>query len=146
MPEAWSLSLTAPPKTKNKFPKSRRLLRHADFDRVYKKGRRHFATHMTFFYLRGEPKDGEQPSSQMRIGFTVRRVLGGAVQRNRMKRRLREAVRLQSLQPQGAVDVVINPKPSLLTADFAELQAEVAKAFQAIQKSLSQESGRKPTQ
>lgn len=138
--------MTAPQNTKKKFPKGRRLLRHADFDRVYKKGRRHFATHMTIFYLRREPEQAEQTSSHMRIGFTVRKVLGGAVERNRMKRRLREAVRLQPMPPNGAVDVVINPKPSLLVADFGELQSEVAKAFQAIQKSLLQESGHKATQ
>ena len=65
-----------------------RLLRHADFERVYKQGRRHFATHMTVFYLRRAEGQG------LRVGFTVGRVLGGAVERNRMKRRLREAARL----------------------------------------------------
>jgi ribonuclease P protein component len=128
----------APQNAKKKFPKSRRSLRHADFDRVYKKGRRHFATHMTVFYLRREsdslPAGGD---SSFRVGFTVRKVLGGAVQRNRMKRRLREAVRLQETQPPSGMDVVINPKASLLTADFEELKAEVAKAFHMMQKSLS---------
>jgi ribonuclease P protein component len=133
--------LIAPQNAKKKFPKSRRLLRHADFDRVYKKGRRHFATHMTVFYLRRESDEQQVVTSQLRIGFTVRKVLGGAVQRNRMKRRLREAVRLQAIQPQVGVDVVINPKASLLTADFAELKGEIAKAFQVIQNSLSQETG-----
>ena len=131
--------MIAPQNAKNKFPKGRRLLRHADFERVYKKGRRHFATHMTVFYLRREAV--EQPASQLRIGFTVRKVLGGAVQRNRMKRRLREAVRLQAVHPVAAVDVVINPKASLLKADFEELKSEIAKAFQVIQKSLLQETG-----
>lgn len=139
------MSNTAPQNANHKFPKSRRLLRHADFDRVYKKGRRHFATHMTVFYLRREAGP-EDASSQMRIGFTVRRVLGGAVQRNRMKRRLREAVRQQPAQLPTGVDVVINPKASLLTAGFDELKAEVAKAFQVIEKTLSQESGRKQVQ
>jgi ribonuclease P protein component len=129
--------LIAPQNAKKKFPKSRRLLRHADFDRVYKKGRRHFATHMTVFYLRRETDEPQADPSQLRIGFTVRKVLGGAVQRNRMKRRLREAVRLQAIQPPAGVDVVINPKASLSTADFAELKEEIAKAFQAIQKSFS---------
>jgi ribonuclease P protein component len=131
----------APQNAKKKFPKGRRLLRHADFDRVYKKGRRHFATHMTVFYLRREADEHQAVPSQLRIGFTVRKVLGGAVQRNRMKRRLREAVRLQAIQPPAGVDVVINPKASLLTADFAELKGEIAKAFQVIQNSLSQETG-----
>jgi ribonuclease P protein component len=147
-PEARSLEsgVAAPQNTKQKFSKSRRLLRHVDFDRVYKKGRRHFATHMTVFYLRRETDEQQAGPSQLRIGFTVRKVLGGAVERNRMKRRLREAVRLQPMLPESAVDIVINPKASLLTADFAELHAEVANAFQVIQKSLLQESGRKPTQ
>jgi ribonuclease P protein component len=133
----------APQNAKKKFPKGRRLLRHADFDRVYKKGRRHFATHMTVFYLRREADEQQVVPSQLRIGFTVRKVLGGAVQRNRMKRRLREAVRLQAIQPAAGVDVVINPKASLLTADFAELKGEIAKAFQVIKNSLSQETGQR---
>lgn len=122
-----------PPQNASKrFPKSRRLLRHSDFEKVYKSGRRHFAAHMTVFYL---PRLEEQPAQGLRIGFTVGRVLGGAVQRNRIKRRLREAVRL-TMQPNLAADVVINPKKSLLTADFLELQKEVAKAFQVIEKAL----------
>jgi ribonuclease P protein component len=123
----------APQKTKRKFPKKRRLLRHADFERVYKQGRRHFATHMTLFYLRRDNDlgDGQQG---LRVGFTVGRVLGGSVQRNRMKRRLREAVRLSGFPPEVSADIVINPKRSLLGADFAEVRNEVARAFQVIEK------------
>ncbi len=113
-----------------RFPHSARLLRHADFERVYKQGRRHFAAHMTVFYLRRQEGEG------LRVGFTVGRVLGGAVERNRMKRRLREAVRLQRLVVITPVDVVINPKKSLRTADFADLMSEMSRAFEVIQKSL----------
>ena len=137
------MSDTAPQNAKQQFPKGRRLLRHADFDRVYKNGRRHFAKHMTVFYLR-RPSEQQQgtSSSRFRIGFTVRKVLGGAVERNRMKRRLREAVRLQPMQPQAEVDIVINPKASLLTAEFRELKLEMAQAFQVIERSLSREAAR----
>ena len=113
------------------FPRSLRLLRHADFERVYKQGRRHFAAHMTVFYLRRDLGEG------LRIGFTVGRVLGGAVNRNRMKRRLREAVRLQRPANCGPLDVVINPKKSLLAADFSDIQKEIARAFEVIQKSAN---------
>ena len=58
----------------------------------------------------------------VRVGFTVGKVLGGAVVRNRMKRRLREAVRLHGMIP-AAMDVVINPKKSLLTAEFVGFAA-----------------------
>src|ERR1700747_2737379 len=67
-----------------------RLLKHADFDRVYKQGRRHFSSHMTVFYLR---QTEGMTEGMARTGFTVGRVLGGAVQRNRIKRRMRDAVR-----------------------------------------------------
>jgi ribonuclease P protein component len=107
-------------------------LRHADFEHVYKQGKRHFATHMTVFYLLRV--EGAGPASGIRIGFTVGRALGGAVDRNRMKRRLREAVRLQESVPNVAVDVVINPKKSLRTTEFTNLQNEVRRAFVVIGK------------
>ena len=126
--------------TKNRFPKSQRLLKHADFERVYKQGRRHFAAHMTVFYW-ARP-DETTGAHGLRIGFTVSKALGGAVQRNRMRRRLREAVRLHGMNPEVGADVVINPKRSLLTADFSELRNEVAKAFVSIEKALKKENPR----
>ena len=138
---------------KSAFPRSARLLRHADFERVYKQGRRHFSASLTVFYWQ-RPKGGDgakaPAASGLRIGFTVGRALGGAVQRNRMKRRLREAVRL-TLPPAGVnadvmdvdvvdVDVVINPKKSLLTVDFAAMVNEVSRAFVVIEKASTQYS------
>jgi ribonuclease P protein component len=111
-----------------------RLLRHSDFERVYKKGRRHFAAHMTVFYLLREQGEG------LRIGFTVGRVLGGAVERNRMKRRLRESVRLRWPEVRLPVDVVVNPKKSVLKLEFAELENEIARAFEVIQKSVAKKT------
>lgn len=112
------------------FPKSAHLLKHADFDRVYREGKRHFSRPMTFFFLRRSMDSQDGP----RVGFTVGRVLGGAVERNRMRRRLREAVRLELAALNAPVDVVINPKKSVLTAEFADLVNEVSRAFQVIQK------------
>ena len=113
-----------------RFPRSARLIRRGDFERVYKQGRRHFAAHMTVFYLQRAEGRG------LRVGFTVGRMLGGAVERNRMKRRLREAVRLHGRADGAAVDVVINPKKSLLNAEFAELRNEINRAFEVIGKSV----------
>ena len=75
--------------------------------------------------------------SGLRIGFTVSRALGGAVQRNRMKRRLRQAVRLTWVTAGPDADVVINPKKSLLTTDFAAVVNEVGRAFVVIQEKLA---------
>jgi ribonuclease P protein component len=102
-------------------------------------GRRHFSTSMTVFYLQRTDVDPVTvaafgPAAGFRVGFTVSRTLGGAVQRNRMRRRLREAVRLCRPASECAVDIVINPKKAVLTTEFTALQAEITRAFAVIQK------------
>ena len=116
------------------FPRAARLLKHSDFDRVYKQGRRYFSSHMTVFYLR-QAMDAS-PDGKARIGFTVGKVLGGAVERNRIKRRLREAVRLRYSILTGLVDVVINPKKSVLTVGFPVVLEEVGRALDSIAKKM----------
>jgi len=133
---------------KGSFPKAVHLLKHSEFERVYQQGRRHFSGNMTVFYLRnaneaatGPNGAGKRPScvgagySSVRVGFTVSKALGGSVERNRMRRRTREAVRhhLQMLQVASvAVDMVINPKKSLLAADFSQISGEIERAFRVI--------------
>jgi ribonuclease P protein component len=119
----------APPQC---FPRAVRLLKHSDFERVYKQGKRHFSPHFAVYYLRRENGAGA------RIGFTVGKVLGGAVQRNRMKRRLRETVRRQiSLLGGVAADVVIHPKKTVLTMEFKTLLEEVGRAFEVVLRKIS---------
>ena len=120
-------------KTGTTFPASARLLKHSDFERVYKQGRRHFSPHMTVFYL-------AQTKGSVRIGFTVGRALGGAVERNRIKRRLREAVRLWRSAVKQPLDIVINPKKSVLTLEFAVILEEIGRAFEVIDKSTKRNS------
>lgn len=112
------------------FPKAARLLKHADFDRVYQGGRRHFASHVTVFFL-------ARTEGGPRVGFTVSRAMGGAVIRNRIRRRLREAVRLHLAELRVPADIVINPKKSAQRAEFSELEREIAAAFALIGKKLS---------
>jgi len=138
------------PKKAARFPRTARLLRHADFERVYKQGRRHFSASMTVFYLPRPEVNTETraPSTLaqrsafrgLRVGFTVSRALGGAVQRNRTKRRLREAVRMSRPAAGVSADVVINPKKSLLIADFAAILNEVSRAFGVIEQKLSEKT------
>jgi ribonuclease P protein component len=64
------------------------------------------------------------------IGFTVPRAIGKAVVRNRIKRRVREAVRLnlEQLNPQWSI--VINPRRKAFDAPVAELHREIQRLFQ----------------
>lgn len=114
-------------------------MRRSDFERVYREGRRHFAAHMTVFYVRA----GRNQHTGLRVGFAVGKVLGGAVERNRLKRRLREAVRLADLPADVSADVVIHPKRSLGKAGFQELRQAVSRAFEMIEKLLANETRRR---
>ncbi len=63
-----------------------RLTRSADFERVYRQGRSHGNRYLVLYAF---PRSGE---GEARLGVSVSRKVGGAVERNRVKRLLREAV------------------------------------------------------
>jgi len=139
-PKDWAA--TQPPQVA-KFPKSVRLLKHADFKRVYENGKRQFSGNLTVFFLpTAADRDGGSPGP--RVGITVGRALGGAVQRNRIKRRMREAVRSRMELLEGAyVDIVINPKKSVLAIELAALAVEVGRAFEAVTRRLTERAAGK---
>jgi ribonuclease P protein component len=110
------------------FPRNARLLKHADFQAVYKNGRKHFSGNMTAFYRQTDRDAGP------RVGFTVGKVLGGAVVRNRIRRRMRASVRQHLRELAAPLDMVLHPRKSVLTLKFAQLDAEIAQVFAAVQR------------
>ena len=71
-----------------------------------------------------------------RVGLTVGKVMGKAVDRNRIKRRMREAVRRNlGLLPPTA-DVILHPRRSVIDLEFAVLEAEVAAVFRNVDRML----------
>jgi ribonuclease P protein component len=107
-----------------------RLRKHADYQRVYKESRKHFSPSMSYFFrLRGEEAI---PAGEARVGLTAGRVLGKAVERNRIKRRMREAVRMNLSRLPRSVDVVLHPRKSVADMEFRKLTAEVARIFSTV--------------
>jgi ribonuclease P protein component len=96
---------------------------------------------MTAFY--SVRADASQ--SGPRIGITVSRVLGGAVIRNRIKRRMREAIRLHLSELTANVDVVFNPKKVVLEAAFTQVEQEVKRAFEVMEKTVSRNARERST-
>lgn len=107
-----------------------RLRKHADFQRVYQASRRYSSASMTYFF---RPREvGEPSGSEPRIGLTTGRVLGKAAERNRIRRRMREAVRLHASELPGRTDVVLHPRRVVLEMEFECLEQEVSRIFAAI--------------
>jgi len=117
------------------IPREHRLRKHAEFEVVYRGGRRHFSPLLTAFYLlRGEATEGAPKSgSEPRIGITVGRAIGKATVRNRIKRRVRAAVTQNLGRITRPVDVVINPKKAAEEVEFQQLCFEVGRAFDVIE-------------
>ena len=111
------------------FPRTKRLLRRADFQRVYESGRRHFTGNMTVFFLR-RSSTGVAVEDSMRVGLTVGRGLGNAVARNRIKRRMREAIRHSWPERGAPVDVIFHPRKSVVDMTLAEVAREVGRGLQ----------------
>ena len=116
-----------------------RLRKHADYQRVYTSSRKQFSKQMAFFFsLRPEERRSDTPGP--RIGLTVGKVLGKAHDRNRIKRRLRECVRRHAATLTYPVDVILHPRRTALTIEFASLDREVAQIFRTIQTMLRKSS------
>jgi len=78
------------------------------------------------FYRRSEA--GGPP----RIGFTTPKALGNAVIRNRIRRRIREAVRVQLPSLGSGWEVVFNPRRAALDAPATGIRTEVVRFFGAL--------------
>ena len=83
-----------------------RLSRSRDFDAVYRRGRSVSTRYLVLHWF--PRKEGEDAP---RLGIAVPRNIGGAVERNRIKRQLREAWRAQP--PEAACDYVLVVRPGL---------------------------------
>ena len=78
-----------------------RIKKQADFQRLFQKGKRAFSSSLTLLYV---------PAQKMRMGISVGKKHGKSVQRNRIKRLVREAFRLNQDKMQGTYSFIILPK------------------------------------
>ncbi len=105
---------------RERFPRTRRLRSPRDFQRTRRRGRGVSGAYLTLHYVRqaGEP-------APARVAFSVGKRVGNAVVRNRVKRRLREAVRRLLADVLPGWDLVLAGKPAAAQAEYAALAGEV---------------------
>ena len=97
------------------FRPDERIRLRAEYQKVYEGGTRFHARLMTLFIL-------PNGRAGARLGIAATRKLGSAVARNRAKRLVREVFRRN--KPAAAYDIVIVPRPEMLSADLADLEAD----------------------
>jgi ribonuclease P protein component len=113
------------------FPKSSRILHTAEFRATYDQGFR-ISCPLFAAFCRARPgpelQAGATAITGPRLGLTVPRAIGGAVVRNRIKRRLRAAFRLLRGKIGPQWDIVVNPRRASLDASYADIE----KAFELL--------------
>jgi ribonuclease P protein component len=102
------------------LPRDCRVVRRAEYDAVYREGRRRSNREFTIF-VRPNGLD------LSRFGWSIKKALGTAVRRNRIRRRLREILRLHRQEISPGWDIVIHPRSSAATADFSALMTDLLK-------------------
>ena len=111
--------------------RQQRLSRSRDFEAVYRKGRS-FATRYLVVYA--FPREDAAVAAEARLGLAVSRKVGGAVARNRLKRRLRAAFEELAASVAAGHDYAISARPGLAEAaethGFAWLKERVAEALE----------------
>jgi ribonuclease P protein component len=90
---------------KPRSPSRGRLSRSAEFERVYRQGRSTANRHLVLYTF------PNATSERPRLGLSVSRKVGGAVERNRVKRLLREAFAQTEAKLRAGQDVVVVARP-----------------------------------
>jgi ribonuclease P protein component len=86
------------------------------------------------------PEPGSGPARVQRAGFVVSKAIGGAVERNRVKRRLRHLVRTRLASLPAGADLVVRTQPGAADRSSSELAADLDAALDA---ALRRWSGRR---
>ena len=107
------------------WPRALRLVRTTDFEAVYRGGLRRSSRQFVAFFRRNGLE-------QSRFGASVKKALGGAVVRNRIRRRIREILRLHRSEIPTGWDIVIHPRSSVTRASFSDLATELVALLQSI--------------
>jgi ribonuclease P protein component len=120
------------------FPRARRLTRPAELDAVRQGGRRVRTEHLDVRVLPGSTPLVGDAEPGVRVGVIVPRHKHSAVDRNRLKRRLRELVRTRLLPTLPPCHVVIRARVEAYADSFEALARQLERAGREITRTMNQ--------
>jgi ribonuclease P protein component len=125
-----------------------RLLKRVEYEAVYGAGQRRSSPQFSVFFRaqtgipkvasgRESPRESSSrgapaASRSSRFGISIKKALGGAVVRNRIRRRVREILRRNRTEIPTGWDIVIHPKTTVAQAAFAPLETELLRLLRGI--------------
>lgn len=125
-----------------------RLLKRVEYESVYGAGQRRSSPQFSVFFRAqtelSKQTAGREPSVESssaeapaagcasRFGISIKKALGGAVVRNRIRRRVREILRRNRTEIPAGWDIVIHPKSTVAQAAFAPLETELVRLLRGI--------------
>ena len=116
-------------KGRHRFPRDARIRRGAEIRQLLRKGERKRTDHLEAFVT-------GSPSSRTRLALIVPKYGHKIVERNRLKRRLREAVRLSLLpacrETGSALDIAIRTRPNAYSLGYSELEREIGELTEVL--------------
>jgi ribonuclease P protein component len=129
-----------------------RLLKRVEYEAVYGARQRRSSPQFSVFFRaqialpkvatgrelprENSPAGAPAARNTSRFGISVKKALGGAVIRNRIKRRVREILRRNRTEIPTGWDIVIHPRSTVAQAAFAPLEAELVRLLRGIQNSV----------
>lgn len=113
-------------------PGGARLKKHADYQRAYAASRKRQSASMSWFLAPQTVSETEGVAGP-RVGLTAGKVLGKAHERNRIKRRMREALRRHVELLPAECDLILHPRRTVLTIEFGKLEAEIVRILHQAQ-------------
>ncbi len=106
------------------FPKEARLTQNHEYTKVYRAGRRIPSANFLLFFL-------ASPAGHSRIGLSSGKKVGGAVVRNRVKRRMREIMRKYRTMFAFAADVVVVAHPQAANLTQQQMEGEIVRLLKS---------------
>lgn len=96
-----------------------RLRKNTEFNEVYKKGRNYWNRNLVIYvYNRNDKKNSK-------IGYTITKKIGNAVTRNKIRRRMKEIVRVKFPYIKDEYDIIFIPKKNIVDISYKQLESAV---------------------